>query len=173
MQNSWDQQRSESPKSFGRFALYRDMGANRSLRKLAKDLDLNLSTLAEMSKRDRWQERAAAFDAYIDKAVQFNQLNWLKAMKSRQINLALKAQELAQKGLAILLRSFDDEKMNNIRPEGLSRLLEIGCRLERLNRDQPEHNMEVSQTTNFDNLTIEEIETFRSLLIKAQGQHRN
>lgn len=170
MQNLWDHQQNESPKSFGRFALYRDMGTDRSLRKLAKDLDLNLSTLAEISKRDNWQERAAAFDAYIDKASQFNQLSHLKAMKSRQIALALKAQEFAQKGLEILMRSFDDERINNIRPEGLSRLLEIGCRLERLNRDQPEQSMEVSQTTNFDNLTIQEVETFRSLLLKSQAK---
>lgn len=91
--------------------------------------------------------------------------------RANSINLViLKAQEFAQKGLEILMRSFDDERINNIRPEGLSRLLEIGCRLERLNRDQPEQSMEVSQTTNFDNLTIEEVETFRSLLLKSQAK---
>ncbi len=170
MQNSWEKQQDETPKSFGRFALYRDMGSDRSLRKLAKDLELSLSTIAEISKRHHWQERAAAFDAYIDQASQFNQLNQVKAMKRRQIGLALKGQELAEKGLEILLRSVDDEKINNIRPEGLSKILDISCRLERLNRDQPEQNMEVSQTQNFDNLSMEELDTFRALLLKTQGQ---
>ena len=41
MQNFWDQQPQESSKAFERFAQYRDMGAGRSLRKLAKDLELN------------------------------------------------------------------------------------------------------------------------------------
>jgi hypothetical protein len=45
MQNSWEQQLTESSKSFERFALYRDMGSGGSLRKLAKDLELNPSTL--------------------------------------------------------------------------------------------------------------------------------
>jgi hypothetical protein len=146
MQNSWDQQLNESPKSFSRFALYRDMGAERSLRKLADDVDLNLSTVAELSKKYRWQERAAAFDAYIDQASQFSQLTHLKAMKRRQIDLALKAQELAQKGLEMLTRNIEEKGINNLRPEGLSRLLDIGCRLERLNRDQPEQTMEVAQS---------------------------
>jgi hypothetical protein len=170
MQNLWDRQHNESSKSFNRFALYRDMGAERSLRKLANDVDLNLSTIAELSKKYHWQERAVAFDAYIDQASQISQLNQTKAMKRRQIGLALKAQELAEKGLTILLRSFEDEKINNIRPEGLSKILDIGCRLERLNRDQPEQNMEVSQTHNYDNLSIDELETLRTLFLKAQGK---
>jgi len=70
MQNTWDQQIDESSLAFGRFAQYRDMGAERSLRKLAKDLELNPSTLAEISKKYSWQERVTAFDAYIDKASQ-------------------------------------------------------------------------------------------------------
>lgn len=146
------------------------MGAERSLRKLANDMDRNLSTLAELSKKYRWQERAAAFDAYIDQASQISQLNQTKAMKRRQIGLALKAQELAEKGLEILLRNFVDERINNIRPEGLSRILDVACRLERLNRDQPEHNIEISQTHNYDNLSLEELETMRMLLMKSQGQ---
>lgn len=50
------------------------MGAGSSLRKLAKDLELNPSALAEISKKYSWQERVAAFDAYIEKASQYNQL---------------------------------------------------------------------------------------------------
>lgn len=169
MQNSWDRQLNESPKAFSRFALYRDMGAERSLRKLADDVDLNLSTVAELSKKYRWQERAAAFDAYIDHASQISHLNQTKAMKRRQIGLALKAQELAEKGLEILLRNFDDERINSIRPEGLSRILDVACRLERLNRDQPEQSIEVIQTENFDNLSLEEVETMRTLILKCQG----
>jgi hypothetical protein len=71
---SWDQQQNETPKVFERFVHYRDMGAGRSLRKLAKDLELNPSTLAEISTKHNWQERIAAFDAYIDKASQHNQI---------------------------------------------------------------------------------------------------
>ena len=170
MQNSWDQQPTESSKAFERFALYRDMGAGRSLRKLARDLELNPSTLAEISKKHSWQERVAAFDAYIDRASQYNQIAQVRVMKRRQIALALRAQKVAEKGLKKLLRDMDDEHtLRKLSPEGLSKILDIGCRLERLNRDEPEQRLEVTNQ-NFDRLSLEECEMLRSLHTKAEGK---
>ena len=171
MTNPWDQQSNESSKAFERFALYRDMGAGRSLRKLAKDLELNTSTLAEISAKHNWQERVTAFDAYIDKASQHNQIAQVKAMKRRQIILASRAQKVAEKGLKRILRDMDDEQLlRKLSPEGLSKILDTGCRLERLNRDEPEQNVEVVQQQNFDRLTLEELETLRTLHAKAEGK---
>ncbi len=170
MKSSWDQQANESSLSFERFTHYRDMGAERSLRKLAKDLDLNPSTLAEISAKHDWQERVKAFDAYIDKASQHNQIVQVKAMKRRQILLALKAQKVAAKGLKKLLRNLDEEKIEQLRPEGISKILDIGCRLERLNRDEPERSVEVVKQQDFERLTLEEIETLRILHAKAEGR---
>jgi hypothetical protein len=171
MLNPWDQQPKESSKAFERFALYRDTGAGRSLRKLAKDLELNPSTLAEISTRHNWQERITAFDAYIDKASQHNQIAQVKAMKRRQIVLALRAQKVAEKGLKKLLRDMDDEQiLRKLSPEGLSKILDTGCRLERLNRNEPEQNVELVQQANYDRLTLEEIETLRNLHAKAEGK---
>lgn len=171
MTNPWDQQQNESSKSFERFALYRDMGAGRSLRKLAKDLELNSSTLAEISSKHNWQERVVAFDAYIDKASQHNQIAQTRAMKRRQIALALRAQKVAEKGLKKLLRDLDDEQLlRKISPESLSKILDVGCRLERLNRDEPEQNVEIVQSQNFDRLTLDEVETLRNLYAKAEGK---
>jgi hypothetical protein len=171
MQNPWDQQPNESSKAFERFALYRDMGGGRSLRKLAKDLELKASTLAEISKKHNWQERIIAFDAYIDKASQHNQIAQVRAMKRRQITLALRAQKLAEKGLKRFLRDFDDEQvLRKLSPEGLSKILDTGCRLERLNRDEPEQNLEVVKSQNFDRLSLEECETLKNLHAKAEGK---
>jgi hypothetical protein len=171
MMNPWDQQQNESSKAFECFALYRDMGAGRSLRKLAKDLELNASTIAEISTKHNWQERIAAFDAYIDKASQHNQVVQVKAMKRRQIALALRAQKVAEKGLKKILRDMDDEQLlRKLSPEGLSKILDTGCRLERLNRDEPEQNVELVQQANYDRLTLEEIETLRNLHAKAEGR---
>lgn len=171
MQNIWDQQPQESSKAFERFAQYRDMGTGRSLRKLAKDLELNPSTLAEISKKHNWQERIVAFDAYIDKASQHNQVAQVRAMKRRQITLALRAQKVAEKGLKKFLRDMDDEQLlRRLSPEGLSKILDTGCRLERLNRDEPEQNVGIVQQQNFDLLTLEEIETLRNLHAKAEGK---
>ena len=171
MTNPWDQQPNESSKAFERFALYRDMGTGRSLRKLAKDLDLNPSSIAEVSTKHNWQERIAAFDAYIDKASQHNQIAQAKAMKRRQIALALRAQKVAEKGLKKLLKDMDDETLlRKLSPEGLSKILDTGCRLERLNRDEPEQSVEVFQQQSFDRLTLGECEILRNLHAKAEGK---
>lgn len=170
MQNIWDQQSIESSLAFGRFVQYRDMGAARSLRKLAHDLELNPSTLAEISKKYQWQERVAAFDAYIDKASQHNQIAQVKAMKRRHLALALRAQKLAANGLKKLIHNMDDERfIRKLSPEGLSKILDTGCRLERLNRDEPEQNIEITKAYNYDNLTIEECVQLRDLIAKAEG----
>lgn len=146
------------------------MGAGRALRKLAKDLELTHSTLAEISSKHQWQERVAAFDAYIDKASQHNQIIQVRAMKRRQIALALRAQKVAEKGLKKLLRDLSDDELSQLRPEALSKLLDIGCRLERLNRDEPEQNVEVIQQQNYEKLSLEECEMLRKLHAKAEGR---
>jgi hypothetical protein len=145
--------------------------AGRSLRKLAKDLELNPSTLAKISSKHNWQERVAAFDAYNDKASQHNQIAQVRAIKRRQIALALRAQKVAEKGLKKLLRDLDDEQLlRKLSPECLSKVLDVACRLERLNRDEPEQNVEIVQPQNFDRLTLEEIERLRNLHAKAEGK---
>jgi hypothetical protein len=78
---------------------------------------------------------------------------------------------VAEKGLKKILRDMDDEHLlRKLSPEGLSKILDIGCRLERLNRDEPEQNVEVVQQLNYDRLSLEEIETLRSLHAKAEGK---
>jgi hypothetical protein len=97
-------------------------------------------------------------------------------MKIRQINLALRAQELADLGIKSMIEKWRDAQeegdkkiSNGTRIESLAKLLDTGCRLERLNRDEPEQNLELMQQQNFDNLSLEEMETFRALLSKANG----
>ena len=92
-------------------------------------------------------------------------------MKKRQIALALKAQKAAGKGLRKFIAQFNDDRIapSTMRPDGLSKLLDTGCRLERLNRDEPEQNVTLTQSSKFDNLTLEECELLRSLMTKAQG----
>ena len=168
MTYTWDRLPNESPKAFERFCLYRDMGVARSLRRLALDLGLNLSTLAELSKKYTWQTRVAEFDDFIEKATQHNQLAQIRAMKRRQIVLALKAQKVALSGLKKIYREIESNEAR-LKPEGLAKLLDSGCRLERLNRDEPEQSIELKQAHNFERLNEEELENMRRLIAKAEG----
>jgi len=165
----WDQQIEESSKAFDAFCTYRDMGLGRSLRKLSKVTNYHLSTLGEHSKKYDWQSRVTAWDAYLDKISQHNQSAEIKEMKRRQITLALKAQEAAAKGLELFLVELKKNPKLIFKPEGLSKLLDSGCRLERLNRDEPEQSLEISHPQDFDRLEEEELEIMRRLIAKAKG----
>jgi hypothetical protein len=169
MTKIWDQQVNETSKAFETFCLYRDMGISRSLRKLSKMTNYHLSTLGEHSKKYNWQPRVAAWDAHLDKISQHNQACELKEMKRRQIDLAIKAQEAASQGLQLFLSELKKNPKLICKPEGLAKLLDSGCRLERLNRDEPEQNLEISHHQNFDRLEEEELETMQRLITKAQG----
>jgi hypothetical protein len=123
----------------------------------------------ELSKRHKWQERVRAWDAYADQQTQKDQLEAVNIMKKRQISLALKAQKAADKGLRRFIAQFNDDRgaPTKIKPDGLSKLLDIGCRIERLNRDEPEQNVALTQSFKFDNLSLEECENLRALLARS------
>jgi hypothetical protein len=169
MTKIWDQQIDESSKAFEAFCTYRDMGIGRSLRKLSKMTNCHLSTLGEHSKKYDWQSRVIAWDAHLDKISQHNQSAELKEMKRRQIELAIRAQEAAAKGLELFLAELTKNPKLICKPEGLAKLLDSGCRLESLNRDEPEQSLEISHHQDFDRLEEAELETMRYLIAKAQG----
>lgn len=64
----WERLPSETDKSFEAFAIYRDMGVNRSLRKLVQRLNKDstnyLRVLADWSKNHNWQERVSKYDEH-------------------------------------------------------------------------------------------------------------
>lgn len=87
MKNLWDQHPKETSKTFSVFLAYRDLGLRRSCNGVASQLSMNPSSVLELSKRHNWQERVRAWDAYLDQETQLNQINKIKEMKERQINL--------------------------------------------------------------------------------------
>jgi hypothetical protein len=171
MTNPWDQQSKESSRAFAAFIAYRDLGLRRSCVAVAEQLKINTSSVLELSKRHNWQERVKAWDQHIDQETQKEQIEAVKIMKKRQIALALKAQKAADKGLKRFIAQFNEDRVSPYatKPDGLSKLMEAGCRIERLNRDEPEQSVTLTQSSKFDNLTLEECESLRSLMAKAQG----
>lgn len=174
MKHPWEQLPQETSRAFESFIAYRDMGLRRSCHALALQLNKNPSSIAELSKRHNWLERARAWDAFVDREIQKEQIEAVRIMKQRQIALALKAQEAAENGLKKFIAQFEPGKDGDlspyaIRPDGLSKLLDTGCRLERLNRDEPEQSIEMTQNDKLNRLSVEELEIYRNLLAKVEG----
>jgi hypothetical protein len=176
MQNSmhhskhWERLPNEPEKAFLRFNKYREMGSKRSLRSLAREENVQLSAIASQSTKFDWKSRTAAWDAYLDSISQQSEIDEIVAMKKRQISLALKAQRVAEQGLEKLIKQVETDDIAQLRPLDLSKLLDTGCRLERLNRNEPEQNLEIKQAHNLDLLNEEELETMRRLVGKSEGK---
>lgn len=65
---AWERQPGETPQAFEAFQRYRDMGADRSVVKVAKAVGKSASLLDRWRGRWRWNERARAFDIQQDRA---------------------------------------------------------------------------------------------------------
>lgn len=62
----WKRLATDTDKSFEAFTLYRGMGANRSLEKVAEKLGKSGGLIERWSSEQRWKERVAAYDTWLD-----------------------------------------------------------------------------------------------------------
>ena len=61
----WERQQEEGVERFEAFKIYLEMGAERSIRKAAEQLDKSKALLERWSSEDGWSERCRAFDNYM------------------------------------------------------------------------------------------------------------
>ena len=123
----WERQDGETAKAFEAFAIYRDMGPDRSLRKVVQSLNKNLTTIAEWSSKYEWVKRAAAWDAEQDRIARIQQLKEIKAMRNRHAGMA---KAMIVKAGRALNRIPEDE----IKASDISRMMEVATKLERISR---------------------------------------
>lgn len=164
--DQWQRQDDETSEAFEAFVEYRDMHA-RSTRKVAEVLDKELSQISGWSAKHRWVKRCQLWDNELDRRVTNGLAAELLAMKRQQLKLALEMQSAAGTALEKLREDLKDpDKKGRISPDNIVRMVDIGCRLERLNRDEPESITKV-QTNDFSNLSVEEMLQLRGLLEKS------
>lgn len=123
----WERQQGETSKAYEAFCVYRDMGADRSLRKVVQQLNKNLTTIAEWSTKYEWVKRVAAWDAEQDRIARKAQVDEIKKMRTRHAKLA---EAMLIKAAKALQRIPDDE----IKAVDVSRMVETASKLERISR---------------------------------------
>ncbi len=92
---------SDTDKSFEAFCIYRDMGANRSLEKVAEKCSKSVGLLYRWSAANNWQERVAAYDASLD-----------EKHLDKQAERQEKIKDNAFKDYEFLRKSIDNFKTN-------------------------------------------------------------
>lgn len=123
----WERQEGETSRAYEAFAVYRDMGPDRSINKTSQKLSKNRTTIAEWSARNDWVKRVAAWDAEQDRIVRQAQIDEIKKMRKRHADLAY---AMLIKAANALKRMPEDE----IKAMDIGRFVEVGSKLERLSR---------------------------------------
>ena len=132
-ENPWEQQPGESAKAFEAFAIYRDMGVERSVRKVTQRLNKSLTLIGKWSSRYNWPERARAYDRDLDRQAHAQAVRDVRSMTNRHIRIAMQLQAKALEALeqlnvatlspkmqlAFLAKATEIERMNRLSAAGM------------------------------------------------------
>ena len=159
----WERQPDESARAFEAFVFYRDTHP-RSLRSVSETLDKSKSLIEGWSSAHGWVKRCAQWDAELDRVSQSTQIDEIKDMKRRQINMAVEIQKIACEAFKLLRENLSAK---TISADNAVRMADIGAKLERLNRDEPSVISRVQEEVDFSSLSTEELFTLKGLLEKS------
>ena len=129
----WEQQPGESAKAFEAFTIYRDMGVERSVRKVTQRLNKSLTLIGKWSSRYNWPERARAYDRDLDRQAHAQAVRDVRSMTNRHIRIAMQLQAKALEALeqlnvatlspkmqlAFLAKATEIERMNRLSAAGM------------------------------------------------------
>lgn len=152
----WEPIAGETVQQYEKFCAYRDMryiapaGAGdlpkldftreRSIRGLARQMNLSRKTLEPLSARFRWVERCSAYDLYILRRLK--EKSEAEILKMHENHAAIAAQML-KKAMRRLLTMQDDE----IDATDMVRMVDIGVKIERLSRGESTVRQEIGGET--------------------------
>lgn len=157
----WDRQPGETSRQYKRFRAYLELGRFRSiptLQGLLKNLgeDLRLTSLNQLSKYGRWQERASAWDTEQDKG----EYDRLIAERNEVIQ---EHKDVAKRLIAKALEALDYLSIEQMTPQDVIRYLKLATDLGRAIYGDPQQIIAVTgpnggpiQTEELTNLTDSE-----------------
>ncbi len=158
--NPWERQEGESVKAFEAFTIYLEMGDERGIRAVAQRLDKSRTLIGRWSVTYHWVERAAAYDADIQRKVHAAAVKKQKKMAERHISIALQLQEKALAALA-------EMKPGDIDPKVMVTMLREATKLERENR------VEIVRESDPEKGSAESASTLADVISEAWERRRN
>lgn len=123
----WDRQPNETPKAYAAFSIYRDMGAERTLKAVAKQLNVTITNLARWSGPNEWVKRCNLWDTEQSRILRIEQEKEIKKMRRNHAKLA---EAMLVKTAKALQRLPEDE----IKASDIARMVEVASKLERISR---------------------------------------
>lgn len=120
----WERQPKESAQAFEAFDLYCKMGADRSLRKVERQLNKSHALIGRWSSIWNWQERSRDYDNELKRQEIEEQRRSVKKMQERQIQTAMLMQKKA-------VQALDKLQIDDLTPKDILRFISEGAKLER------------------------------------------
>ena len=135
----WDRQTWEIDSAWNGFVIYRDMGPQeRSVSKVAKAIGKHQNNVYPWSKNNRWVERAALYDRYVDQRAREAKLKAFEEATERHVKIGMVFQQVAARELTKINQRSAAATIEVLTPEQILRYAEQGIRTERLARGEPE-----------------------------------
>jgi uncharacterized protein YoaH (UPF0181 family) len=130
----WERQPGESAKAFLIFCIYRDMGADRTLREASQQSGRSKKFLERLSARDNWVSRSLAYDDHLQR------IELAAAEKARREMGKRHAQ------IAMLMEKKALEKLQALAAESMStgdtiKMMDVAIKAERLARGESTENV--------------------------------
>ncbi len=135
----WERQEGESAQAFQGFAAYRDMGAERSLAKVAQKLGKSKALMERWSVRWQWVVRSDAWDDELDRQTRVELKKGVTGMRKNHVNIA---KAMLVKALQALQRIPADE----MTPKDVSTMVDVAAKIERISRGEATERTEGKQT---------------------------
>lgn len=137
---SWERQPDETSRQYEAFCLYRDMGPERSILKVAREWSSggHTSKLKEWSSKHHWVDRASAYDEHIDEIRRGRNEEAIIEMSARHADYSIQLQEKAMEALKLI-------NPDELKPNELIKWLDIAVKIERLSRGVPTENIKQEQ----------------------------
>ncbi|MER6086811.1 hypothetical protein [Streptomyces bluensis] len=121
---SWERQRGESSQAFEAFAAYRDLGAARSVAKVARELGKSTTLLFRWSRQYAWVMRATAYDRELDRV-------FLAEQHQARRDIARRHAKLAQAFLGKAVARLQGLDPRELSPSDLLRYFQVAADIER------------------------------------------
>jgi hypothetical protein len=123
----WEQREGEGFKAFEAFVCYRDLGAERSVLRVAAELAKSRQLVDRWRQQHNWQGRVHAWDRAKDAA-------WQRAQNKAMLDMAERHAGIASIAVHKAFDKLQSLNVDNLGVANAIRLLEVGAMLERLSR---------------------------------------
>jgi hypothetical protein len=197
-EHPWERRSIESEEAWAAFVRYRDLPSGvRTLQQVATTLKKTLQIIGRWSSRYQWVERCRAWDAFVDKKKREAEIDAVMDMRKRHIETSMALQGAGALALQKIIASerapqigSDGQPLRGpdgkillaplvLKPSEARDLIELGMRIERINRGEPEAIVEervvedkrpIEQLVyDYSKLSVEELKALKKLTEKARA----